>query len=332
MCENLPVQVHNKYQVFKSDLLSNPVIKGVTSSFEDPSDENLDMMLFETSGTDLKDKMLYVYPADDNFFDFYNLRLVAGSNFREFHGNDSIREDYILNESALNYLGWQPGDAIGKPFSLIFDDGNKNLFSGGTVVGVVKDFQMSSMKNSIKPYVFFQKSFWLFSAQIKYDSANFPAALEQIRTTWKKLYPDYPLEYEFVEGMYSKIYKNEIQLKNMSLALGLIAMFLSCLGLWGITGIIYEARTKEIGIRKINGAKIIQIIPWLLRDIILIVTGALAFAIPVSYYLMSLWLKSFAYKTALELVDFCACRNICFYNSNFNSRMAKLEGGIKESC
>ena len=74
--KDLPVQVHNKYQVFKSDLLSNPVIEDVTSSFEDPSNENLDMMSFETSGIDLKDKMLYVYPVDDNFFDFYNIRSV----------------------------------------------------------------------------------------------------------------------------------------------------------------------------------------------------------------------------------------------------------------
>jgi putative ABC transport system permease protein len=77
-------------------------------------------------------------------------------------------------------------------------------------------------------------------------------------------------------------------------------MFLSCLGLWGITGIIYEARTKEIGIRKINGAKINQIIAWLLKDIFLIVAGALIFAIPLSYYLMNLWLKNFAYKTSLN--------------------------------
>jgi putative ABC transport system permease protein len=298
--KNLPVQVYNKYQVFKSDLLSNPVIEDVTSSFEDPSDENLDMMSFETSGIDLKDKRLYVYPVDDNFFNFYNIRLVAGINFREFHGNDSISEDYILNECALKYLGWKPEEAVGKPFTLKFDIDNKNLFSGGTIAGVVSDFQMSSMKNKIKPYVFYQKSFWLYSAQVKYDSAHLSDALDQITMTWKKLYPDYPLEYEFIEDMYSKIYKNEIQLKNMSLALGIIAMFLSCLGLWGITGIIYEARTKEIGIRKINGAKINQIIAWLLKDIFLIVAGALIFAIPLSYYLMNLWLKNFAYKTSLN--------------------------------
>jgi len=156
------------------------------------------------------------------------------------------------------------------------------------------------MKNIIKPYVFYQKSFWLYSAQIKYDSVHLSDALDQITMTWKNLYPDYPLEYEFIEDMYSKIYKNEMQLKNMSLALGIIAMFLSCLGLWGITGIIYEARTKEIGIRKINGAKIIQVIAWLLNDIFFIVAGALVFAIPLSYYLMNLWLKNFAYKTPLN--------------------------------
>jgi ABC-type antimicrobial peptide transport system permease subunit len=112
--------------------------------------------------------------------------------------------------------------------------------------------------------------------------------------------------------MYSKIYKNEIQLKNMSLALGIIAMFLSCLGLWGITGIIYEARTKEIGIRKINGAKIIQIIPWLLKDIFVIVACALVFAIPLSYYLMNLWLRNFAYKTSLNWWIFTLAGVIAF--------------------
>ncbi len=310
--KGLPVQVYNKYEVFKSELMANPDIKDVTSSFENPSNENLDMMPFETSGVESKDKMLYVYPVDDNFFDFYNIELVAGRNFKEFSGNDTISEDYILNECALKYLGWKAEDAIGKPFTLRLDDGKNNLFSGGTIVGIVKDFQMSSMKNKIKPYVFFQKSFWLFSAQIKYDSAHLSGVLDKIETTWKRIYPDYPLEYDYVEDLYRQIYKNEIQLKNLSLALGIIGTFLSCLGLWGITGIIYEARTKEIGIRKINGAKIIQIILWLLKDILVIVAVALAFAVPVSYYLMSRWLNNFAYKTSLNWWIFILAGLIAF--------------------
>ena len=120
--KGLPVQVYNKYEVFKSELMANPDIKDVTSSFENPSSENLDMMSFETSGVESGDKMLYVYPVDDNFFDFYHLNLVAGRNFKEFAGNDTIREDYILNECALKYLGWKAEDAIGKPFTLRFDN------------------------------------------------------------------------------------------------------------------------------------------------------------------------------------------------------------------
>jgi putative ABC transport system permease protein len=297
--KNLPVQVHNNYQLFRSELLTNPFIKDVTCSFEDPSSENLDMIGMDTRDIELKDKMLYVYPADDNFFDFYKLNLVAGRNFKKFNGNDSIREDYILNESAVRYLGWKPDEAIGKPFRLKLDFDNKNLFNGGTIVGIVKDFQMSSMKNSIKPYVFFQKSFWLFSAQVKYDSVNLPAAMEQIEKTWKKLYHDYPLEYVPVVDLYNKIYKNELQLKILSSALGIIALVISSLGLWGITGTIYESKTKEIGIRKINGARIIQIISWMVKDILIIITFALAVAIPVSLYLMRQWLNNFAYKTPL---------------------------------
>lgn len=310
--KNLPVQVHNSYQVFRSELMANPAIYDVTCSFEDPSSENLDMMQLETGDIELKDKMLYVYPADDNFFNFYKLTLIAGRDFKKFTGNDSINEDYILNESAVRYLGWAPVEAVGKSFRLKFEAGGKNLFSGGTIVGIVKDFQMSSMKNSIKPYVFFQKSFWLFSAQVKYNPENLSEVLKLIESSWKKLYPDYPLEYDHVEDLYRQIYKNEIQLKDLNMALAIIAMILSSLGLWGITGIIYEARTKEIGIRKINGAKIIQIIMWLLEDIIMIVLSALLVAIPVSYYLMHQWLKNFAYRTTLNWWIFMTAGIIVF--------------------
>ncbi len=310
--KNLPVQVHNKYQTFRSVLLANPFIQEVTCSFEDPSSENLDMMSMDTSDPELKEKMIYVYPAGDNFFDFYKLPMVAGRNFKKFSGNDSISEDYILNECALKYLGWTTNEAIGKPFRLKFEIDNKNLFQGGSIVGIVKDFQMSSMQNVIKPYVFFQKSFWLFSAQVKYDSAHLSTVLDQIGKTWKKLYTDYPLEYVHVEDLYRQIYKNEMQLKSLSTALGIIAMLLSSLGLWAITGIIYKAKTKEIGIRKINGAKIVQIILWLLRDLIIIVSVAFVFAVPLSYYLMTRWLDNFAYKTQMNLMIFIIAAIIAF--------------------
>jgi putative ABC transport system permease protein len=307
-----PIQIDNKYNILKSELLKNPVIHDVTSSFENPSDEIVDMMPIKMPG--LKEqKMLYVYPVDYNFFDFYNIDIVAGRDFKEFHGDNSVNEDFILNECALENLGLTKEEALEKPFDIPFGMNDTSFFKGGKIVGIVKDFQMSSMKNKIKPYVFFQKSFWLFSVQVKYDSSHLNEASQLIKNTWQKLYPGFPYECDYVEDLYAGIYKNEIQLKNLSMALGIIAMLLSCLGLWGITGIIYEIKTKEIGIRKANGAKTFQIMQWLLKDVVLIVFVALLIAIPISYYLLQQWLNNFAYKIKIDWSIFAVAGMVALF-------------------
>jgi putative ABC transport system permease protein len=303
---NLPVQVINKYQVFKEKLLSNPVIYEVTSSFEDPADENMDMMYFETSGIapDVETKMLYVYPADDNFFQFYNINFVAGNDFPEYYGNDSIQENYILNESALKILGWKAEEAIDKPFKLVFMLGDKNLFNGGRIVGVIEDFQPSSMKNEIKPYVYFQKSFWLFSSQILYDQARTTEMLKYVEETWKDIYPGFPFEYTFIEDLYRKIYSNEIRLSNLAIILGIFSVILSALGLWALTGILYQSRTKELGIRRVNGASIIQVFWLLIKEVIIMQTLALIVGLTASWYLVNMWLNNFAYRVNLSFSIF----------------------------
>jgi putative ABC transport system permease protein len=300
--KNMPVQVLNNYQVFKTELLKNPVISDVTSSFENPAYENMDMMPFETTNVsdEIKDKLLFVYPADDNFFRFYKIKFLAGVDFPAFYGNDSIPETYILNKRACDFLGWEPGDAVDKPFRLKFEIDGKNLFKDGRIVGVVEDFQMASMKNEIKPYVFFQKSFWLESVQIKYDQKQSLAAVKAIRENFEKAFPGFPMQYDYVEDLYSKIYKNENQLKSLSTILGILAILLSSLGLWGITGIIYQSRTKEIGIRKVNGATRKKIVLWLLRDINLVVFFSVLTGIPVAYILMRDWLINYPLRISLQ--------------------------------
>jgi putative ABC transport system permease protein len=300
--KNIPVQVLNKYQVFKSELLKNPLIHEVTSSFENPANENMDMMTFETINVsdDIKDKHLFVYPADDNYFTFYNIKFLAGVNFPAYYGNDSIPETYILNKRACDFLGWEPQEAIDKPFTLKFQINGKNLFNGGRIAGVVEDFQMASMKNEIKPYVFFQKSFWMESVQIKFDQHQGSLAFEAIKENFEKTFPGFPMQYDYVEDLYSQIYKNEIQLKSLSMILGIMAILLSSLGLWGITGIIYQSRTKEIGIRKVNGARKENIIFWLLKDINLIVIFSILAGIPVAYILMRDWLVNYPLRISLQ--------------------------------
>ena len=300
---HVPAQVLNNYQIFKADLLANPIIKDVTSSFESPADENMDMMPFETIhvSDEIKEKLIFVYPADDGFFDFYNIKLLAGKRFPPYNGNDSMPENYILNKKACEFLGWKPEEAVDKPFTLKFITGDKNIFNGGRIIGVVEDFQMSSMKNEIKPYVFFQKSFWMESVQVKFDESHAGPACDIISEGFIRAFPGFPMQYDYVEDLYSRIYKNENQLRSLSLILGFLAILLSSLGLWGITGIIYQARTKEIGIRKVNGASTARIVIWLLKDVGLIVSLSALVGIPVAYLLMQDWLYNYPLRISMEL-------------------------------
>jgi putative ABC transport system permease protein len=152
------------------------------------------------------------------------------------------------------------------------------------------------MKDEIKPYVFFQKSYWLGSVQVTYDSLYTKPALDFINKTWNGVFPGFPFEYEFVDDLYKNIYSNEIQFRKLSLVLGLIAIILSCLGLWGITGITYQAKTKEIGIRKTHGATIFNILFWLLKDKLVIIAISALIAIPLTYFFMQNWLNNYAYR------------------------------------
>lgn len=300
--KNIPVQVLNHYGVFRSALLSNPLITEVTSSFENPADENMDMMPFKTDqvADDLKDKLIFVYPAADNFFRFYQVPVVAGRDFPDWGGNDSLPETYILNRRACEYLGWQPEDAVGKPFELVFELNGKNLFIGGRIIGVVEDFQMSSMKNEIKPYVFFQKSFWLGSIQIKYDIQRRQEALEFIMMEYSKTFPGFPPQYEYVEDLYLKIYRNEFRLQNLSLLLGLLAVILSSLGLWGITGVLYRTKYREIAIRKVTGAHRTTLVLWLLKDINLIWLLSVIAGLPASFILVNRYLENYPLRISPE--------------------------------
>jgi putative ABC transport system permease protein len=146
----------SKYTAIRNRAMQNPLIKSFSAAMEEPSGESLDALRIESSG--LKDTLgvreLFVMPVEDNFFDLFKIPLIAGRNFTLFNP-ERKGEDYILNETAVKRLGWTPEEAIGKPFKIVFD--TPDIFFGGNVVGVVRDFNFSTVKQEIKPYVLFQK-------------------------------------------------------------------------------------------------------------------------------------------------------------------------------
>lgn len=292
-------EIRSHYNTFREKALQNPLIKDVTASMEEPSGETLDALLVESSALEDKnsERRFYVLPVEDNFLTFFNMPLVAGRNFSQYN-QERKGEDYILNETAVRNLGWTPEEAIGKPFKINFD--SPGIFYGGTITGVVKDFCFNTANQEIKPYVLFQKPIFYLSFLVKIDSSQKNEALSGLRKIWDEVYPDYPFEYESVEDLYKSAYKKEVAQAELTSLFSILAVVIICFGLISFTSVTVARRTKEIGIRKVNGAKLPDILMLLNANLIKRNIIAFSVACPVSWLVMDKWLQSYVYKTTVE--------------------------------
>ena len=297
---SLPQPALDKYQVFKEELLDNAMVLDVSASMDEPSKLLMDAMRFEMEGMDeaLENEIIGVFPVDDNFLDFYDIKLLAGRNFPAYKGMDAP-EHYIINESALKRLRLDnPEDAIGRSFMLIF--GWPHIFKGGNIIGVSEDFHYYTMKQMIKPMVMFQKHIWYWNFLIRINENEFQEALNYIRDTWNNIYPDLPFEYDLVDDLYSGIYRNEILQAKILGVISLLTIIIACLGLVGLMRYMAAARTREIGIRKVVGANTLRILLLLNREFLIMILLALVAGIPLAWYLVKSWLQNYVYRIELE--------------------------------
>lgn len=292
-------EIRGKYNSVRIRALQDPLIKNFTASMEEPSGETMDAFNVESSGirADLKDRSLYVLPVEDNFFDFFDLKLIAGRNFSPYNPTRK-GEDYILNESALKELNWTPEEAIGKPFKLKFSE--PDIFYGGTVIGVVHDFNFTNLKQNIKPYVLFQKPIFYLCFLVQIDSAKKQQAIEDLKKIWEQELPDYPFQYEFLNDLYHSSYKREFSQSKLTGIFSFLAILIICSGLFSVTSVLVARRTKEIGIRKVNGARIKDILLMLNSGFLICFSVAFVIACPLAIYAMNKWLRNFAYRTEIK--------------------------------
>jgi putative ABC transport system permease protein len=292
-------EVRSKYQAFRNSALESPFIKSVTASMETPSGETLDVMQVESSAFDesQKDKSLYVLSVEDNFLDFFNIPLLAGRNFARFNP-DRKGEDYILNETAVKELGWNPQEAIGRPLKIKFN--SPGIFYGGTVVGVVKDFNFNTFKQEIKPYVLFQKPIFYLCFLVKTDSIHKEEAIRHLKTLWEEKLPDYPFQYEFISDVYKTAYQKELMQAKLTAFFSILAILIICIGLFSITSVLVAHRTKEIGVRKVNGANVLNLLLMMNSDFIRWFVIAYIIACPIGLYAMHIWLQNFVYRTEIK--------------------------------
>jgi len=239
----------------------------------------------------------YAYPGDEHFVPFYNMKIIAGRNLLH---SDSVRE-YLINETAAKALGFRhPRDAVGK--LLLWGAGNK----GYPIAGVVADFYQSSFFEKIHPCVIMNIPERQMGVALKLTSAEFkkgdlPQFINRIAKEWKKIYPDEPFEYSFLGDSVEKMYESQQQTKWLMQIATLIAIFISCMGLFGLAMFTTERRTKEISIRKVLGANVTNILTMLNKEVVVLIAISLLIASPIAWYFIRQWLQNFAYRTSLSL-------------------------------
>ncbi len=283
-----------KLDVFRQQLLGNPDIVAVTGSKRVPSDglwDNSGARIISGGSITPVNFRLANVRIDEQFIPAYGIKLMAGRNFYEHISADS---GYILNETAVKKIGWKsPEEAIGQ----VIDYGNRKA----GVIGVVKDFHYESLHNPISPIIMYYdpSSFDLISIRIVPD--NVPKTLAFIEKTWQPYNNiDVIFSYEYLTDRYKNLYKAEENIRTIFVYCMILAISIAILGLIGMSVFLTERRTKEIGIRKVNGAKAIEVMFMLNKDFLKWVVIAFVIACPVAWYAMHKWLENFAYKTTLS--------------------------------
>ncbi|HXB06523.1 MAG TPA: FtsX-like permease family protein, partial [Puia sp.] len=229
--------------------------------------------------------------VDANYVETYSLPLVAGRNFTKA---DSIRE-FVVNETFVRKLGLvHPEDVLNK--QLILGDGNTT----GLVVGVVKDFHQGTLKDSLQPIVMFSGPGFYKSAGIKLSGENLPAAIAAIRQVWAQVYPDYVFEYQFLDEKIAGFYKDEAKMSMFYTIFTSIAIFLSCLGLYGLASFMAAQRLKEVGIRKVLGATVGNIVYLFTREFMLLIGIAFLIAAPIAWYFVHQWVEQYAFRIPIS--------------------------------
>jgi len=276
----------------KNELLQTPDIKSVSYQFEAPTssmgygghirfDNRAEWEKFV-----IRDRF-----ADENYLKTYRMPLLAG---RSFIDKDSVTE-FVVNEELMHRLGiTDPQQILGRQL----EGGGSGL--KGAIVGVVKSFHLKSLQEPVEPCAIYANPKLYKELAIKLDTQDFSKSLQKIQTAWQKVYPDEVFEYQFVEDKIARLYEKEEQLTALIQAFALVAIFICCLGLYGMVSFMVTQRTKEIGVRKVLGAGVQSIILLFGKEFGLLVAFAFMVAAPVSWYLMKNWLSNFAFRIELH--------------------------------
>nr|MCU0341840.1 ABC transporter permease [Spirosomataceae bacterium] len=292
--------------VFRQKILQMPEIQQVTHSTYLPSLGSFGDFYDPEQGNQthavVPNLAISSFLTDEDFAPTLQLKITAGRNFKANSLIDS--NSVILNETAVKVIGWK--NPIGKWLRY---PGNQN--QRFQVVGVMKDFHLTSVRAAIEPVALFHESSktyqtWGSYMAVRLQPNTEKAVIEKITTLWKTAIPNVPFEYDFLDTAFANLYQTETKTASILLVFTLLALFIGCLGLLALATFMAEQRTKEIGIRKVLGASVVSITTLLSKDFLKLVLVAIVIASPIAYYFMDKWLADFAYRIQISWWIFAA--------------------------
>ena len=286
--------LRRQYMAFKSELMTDPNIIGVTQSFSSPAD------IATAAGEANWDGKLPNQNVSIHWltvhFDYcktLGIEIKEGRSFSKEFISDGFNDghvSFIVNEEAVKQMGLK--SPIGVNLSL--------FHKSGPIVGVMKNFHYHHMRTKIDPMALFILTPFNNYILIKLQRDNKKESIEFIKKTWDKFSLDYPFEYSFVSDDCSSLYQNEERMGKILSSFTVFAILIACLGLWGLTSFIIERRTKEIGIRKVLGSSVLGIIIMMIKDFTQWILLANLIAWPIAWFVMNKWLQNFAYRTEIN--------------------------------
>lgn len=293
-------ELANSKEAYKNSLLQISEVSGVTYTSGNPLDYGRSTGSAEWDGKDPDAVVeINVLNADEDLVDAMDMQIVEGRYFSTEFGTDS--SNYVINEVTAKIMGFD--SPVGQNLSIW---GMK-----GKVIGVVRNFHMGSMYENIQPLIIRYDPSSTFVAFIRVQN-DIPKAISSIEDITKELNPAFPFRYEFMDESYEAEYRGEMSIKTLAIIFSVVSIIISCLGLLGLSSYSADQRSKEIGIRKVHGAGIVQLILMLSKNYTRLILMAFILATPITWYLISQWLNDFAFRIELNPIVFIAAGVLAF--------------------
>jgi putative ABC transport system permease protein len=284
-----------RMNAFENDLRANTAIRGVTLSSVLPGGSYVSGLVIPEGHVETDNIFVPWASVDYDFIATIGAPIVAGRDFSKATGTDHLRA-FVINESAVRTFGWKSAaDAVGK--TMVRGDAQNG--KKGQVIGVIKDFNFGRLDRPQQPLIMDVNvpRFTTFAIRIRPDGV--PATVAAIRGLWDKYFPERIFEYSFLDENINALYNAQENLSRLVRYFALIAIFISCTGLFALAAFMAAQRTREIGIRKVLGASAGSLVLLLLRDFLRLVVLALFISIPLAWWVMNRWLHDFAYRISL---------------------------------